>query len=503
MSGPIGKQRFRVLIAVVLLAAGAGLAAGPALGAEIRTDSDLGGFSVSTNAAPFKVLLDDPEMPLPRPPESAIVEADVAYTSADLATGPAARATASSLWPGNLLGEGIPTATNGQFGQYPVKAAARYPDKPYETDATFDLQGQRIATDGGALMRATALGLDVAATAKFNPADVPGVVDLGSITSNSTATVTPANVAVGRATSRATDVTIGGVIKVGSVSTVVETTSNGKVTTSGGSTVVSNLTVAGVGIVVDEKGARIAGTPADSGPLPTNPVDPLKQAGITIDAIVQTGTKDSESATRDARGLRITLDSIIFRTALTQNTPGPVTSALYDVFNQVVIPIPGFPDQRGNLYYLLAASPKVTFILGAGQSATVANLPMGFDFPDLPTFPDSGLPGGGSSGGDLGGTTDVGGVSGPPALPGTDTPAPTLPEAGQPPTAGAGEPVLAGSSAPAGKPISFLLVLGALIAASIGGWALTRLQAFAFGGGLLAGCPLGAPSSVPDLHQGA
>jgi hypothetical protein len=495
------RRSARALTAGLLLLAGVGTAAVPALGAEIRTETDLGGFAVATNAAPFKVLLDDPEMPLPRPPESAIVEADVSYTSADLGTGPASRATASSLWPGNLLGEGLPTATNGQVGQYPLKAAARYPDKPYETDATFDLQGQRIATDGGALMRASALGLDVAATAKFNPADVPGVVDIGAITSNSTATVTPATVAVGRSTSRATDVTLAGVIKIGSVSTVVETTSNGKGATSTGSTVVSNLTIAGVGVVVDEKGARIAGTPADSGPLPSGTFDPLKQAGISIDAIIQRGTKDTESATRDAGGLRITLDSIMFRQALNTNTPGPVTSALYDVFNQVVIPIPGVPDMRGNLYYLLAASPKITFILGAGQSATTANLPMGFEFPDTPPLPGpgglGGTPGlGGASGG------SGGSVGGSPILPGTDVPAPTLPE-GNPPTVGGGDPQLAGSSMPAGKAVSFLLLLGALIAASIGGWLLTRLQAFAFGGGLLAGCALGAPSSVPDLHQGA
>ena len=502
MSGLISNPRFRILTAGVLLAAGAGVAAVPALGAEIRTDSDLGGFSVTTNAAPFKTLLDDPEQPLPRPPESAIIEADVAYTQADVATGPASRAIASSLWPGNLLGEGIPTASKDQLPQYPVKAAARYPDKPFETDASLELRGQRIASDGGALMKAAALGLDVSAIAKFNPADVPGVVDIGAVTSHSVATVTPANVAVGRSTSRATDVTIGGVIKIGSVSTVVETTSDGKAATSSGSTVVNNLTIGGVGIIVDEKGARIAGTPANSGPLPTNPVDPLKQAGITIDGIVQTGTKDSESATRDARGLRITLDTIVFRSVLNKQTPGPVTAALYSVFNQVVIPIPGVPDQRGNLYYLLAASPKVTFILGAGQSSTAANLPLDFEFPDTPSFPsDPGLAGGGgpsagTSGGSLGGT-----VSGTPLLPGSDVTAPTLPEAGQP-NAGGGDPVLAGSSSPLGKGISFLLLLGALIGAGIGGWALTRLQGFAFGGGLLAGgCALGAPSSLPDLRR--
>ncbi len=479
----MNRRQARALATVVLLSGGLATFGSPALGEEIRTMTGLGGFSVSTNAAPFKTLIDDPSNPLPRPPEEAIVEADPSFTLAQVATGPASRGLASSLWPGNLLGEGIGAASNGQLPGYAVKADARYPDKPYTA------QDQ----SGGSAMRGSAMGLDASATALSGPLSIPGSVDIGSITSTTTATVDKTSMAIGHSTSRVSDISLLGVIKIGSVSTVVETRSDGKKQAATGKTVVSGLSVAGQSYVVDEQGARPAGG-AGTGPLPLGQLDVAKAVGITISGVSQTGRSDAGGVVRDAKGLRITVDTTMYRAALTSNTPGPVTDALYQAFGGIPLP-PQAATYRSFLYYTLSATPKITFVLGAATSFTVANLPLSFAFPTFPTttpplFPPGTTPGLVPAGAPVPGGAPIAAVA-PPAITGE------VPVVAQPALTAA-----SGSDPPAPfGGIGALLVLGAGVLAGFGGWGLLRLQGMALVGALAGGgCTLGAPSSVPDLR---
>jgi hypothetical protein len=461
---------------------------GPASGDTIRTDTSLGGFSVKTNAAPFKVLIDDPASAIPHE-GPAIVEADPSYTAATLETGPTARALASSLWPGTLLGDGIGAATGGQLPGYPLKADAKYPDKPYTDTAHGCLQADQPATcagDGGAFMSSQALGLDVKALAKMNPAEVPGV-DLGTISSLSTATVKD-GVAIGTSASHVTDVSLmGGMITVGSVSTSVTVRSDGKKPTSDGQTLVSGLNVMGMGYVVDDKGARPTGVPGGpSVPVPTGVADPAKQLGITISGLSQDHSQDTDSVTRDAKGLRITLDTVLLRSVLDQVTPSPLKDALYSLFSQV--PSVGGQNVQGYLFYLMATTPKITFVLGAGSGVSAATLPLSFTWPDLPIG---------------------GGISVPPVTGGTTTP--TLPVTSPVlPTTTGDAPVVAPTTLPptvkaASKdpfhglsPGQLALVL-ALAAA--GGWGLVRLQNAALLGAVGAGaCKDDSSPTLPDLR---
>ncbi len=485
--------RARSLLSVVALTGAMSAVALPAQSVTVRTETTLGGFSITTNAAPFKVLIDDPGNPLPRPEDSAIIEADPAYSQADLATGPAARAIGSSLWPGNLLGEGIPTATEGAAPQYPIKAEARYPDKPFtEEDKT-----------GGTFMKASAMGLDVTGSARSGPmSGLGGNLEIGSANSSATATVDKAAVATGRSVSQVSDVSLlAGIIKVGSVSTVVETRSDGKDLLTSGTTVVSGLTVGPFTYVVDEKGARVVSGPVPapgSGPLPPGAFDPAKMAGITIDGLVQTSSKKDGTAVREARGLRITVDTTVLRRTLDPLVPAPVTSALFTVFSMAP------KEVRGFLFYSLSATPKITFILGAGQSSAAAVLPISFDFPPLPT--DGGFVGVEPPPAFSPPATGGLGSAGTPGL-GAPTVETGLPDTGAPPAVappGSTAPVLAGSSQPNNpfKGVSALLLLAAALAAALGGWGLLSLRGFAFAGGLLgSGCALGAPSDLPDLRS--
>jgi hypothetical protein len=482
----VRARRARALATVVVLAGGLAAVAAPASGDAARTTTGLGGFSIAVNAAPFKVLLDDPANPLPRPVDAPIAEADPSFTSAELGSGPVGHGIASSLWPGQLLGQGLNQVAPGAPA-YPVQVNARYPDKP------FTAQDQ----SGGTLMRSTALGLDVSATASLPSRSVPGTIEVGPITSTSVATVDVHSVAIGRASSSVADVSLlAGIIKVGAVTTTVETRSDGKHPTSSGSTVVSGLTVAGQGYVVDDQGARPVGAAGGvgSGPLPAGVLDPAKAAGITIAPLTQTTTKDADSLTRDASGLQITVDTTLLRSTLSSTVPSALTSALYGVFAQAPAQV------RGYLFYSLATTPKITFLLGASHSTTAANLPLTFSFP-----PDLG--------GGLGLPPPGGAGSGPVAVPaglpggGPVTSGSALPptrSAGQPPAVA--DPVLApaaSSQAGGADPfhgVSPLLLLGAALLAGLAGWGLQRLQALAIAGAVPAGCALGAPSDLPDLR---
>ena len=470
-------RRTASLASVVVLTGVMASSGGPASGATIRTETTLGGYSVKTSAAPFRVLLDDPTLAIPHEPGTPVLEADPAYTAAKVETGPASRGLSSMLWPGSLFGDGIGTVTNGQVPQYPLKADARYPDKPYTA----------TAQDNGALMQASALGLDVRALARVNPTDKPGTVDIGTMSSLSTATVKD-GVALGTGESHISDVSLlGGIIKIGSVSCNITVKGNGKKASSSGTTVVSGLTIGGIGFVVDQDGAHPVGTPVSQGipPLPSGALDPLKQLGITVSGVSQSHSQDATGATREASGLRITVDTVVLRGVLNQ-----LPAALWDALYGIVDRMP--PQAQGNLYYLLGATPKITFILGAGSGTAAATPPLSFDFPDLPG-PVGFVPPPVTSGGPV--TAPV-----PPSLGGITTPVgPTGPG-----------PVVVPPSSPnlvkaavkdpfGGLPPGLLLLV--LAVASVVGWGLVRMQSAAFVGAAAAGpCTDGTTSDLPDLR---
>lgn len=456
--------------ALVLLTGAIASSAGPAVGAQIRTDTTLGGFSVLVDSAPLKLLFDDPTIAIPRPPDSAVAEANPSYTVARLEPGPSSRALASSLWPGNLFGDGwsqvvgsIPGLGPNLPATYPLKADARYPDNPHVA----------TAGDNGTFMNASALGLDVVAKAQANPTQVPAALDLGTVSSTSTATVKD-GVAIGTSVSQVTDVSLLGVIKVGSVSTTLTTKSDGKKPVSSGRTVVNGLTIGGVGYAVDDNGAHPVGLPVGQGTggLPPGAFDPAKALGITISGVSQQHSQDADSTTRVASGLRIVIDTVVLRAALS-----PVTGPLQGPLSSIISKLP--PQLQGYAYSAVATTPKITLILGSGKGYSAATLPISFTFPPTSFPPVVGPPVTGPGGV----TAPVGSVSG--VLPGVITP--VAPSVAGPVT----KPVA--SSKPnsfGGIPLGLLLLVVA--AAGTAGFGLIKVR-----DAVLAAEP---GSSLPDLR---
>lgn len=453
---------------------------------DIRTDTKLGGFAVSVEAAPVRILLDDPKLEIPHPTGTAVAEGDPNYTLASVAAGPNAHAITSTLWPGNLFGEGLGAITGGPA--YPLKGEARYPDKPYTANGV----------DGGSLSGARAEGLFATATADGTPTNKPGQVTIGGATSTSTATVDAKDVARGTATSAVHDVSLlAGLIHIGTVTTTLEASADGKKPAAKGTTVVSGLTIAGQGFSVDDKGLHAG--PTSNGLPPLMTPAQLAAAGITAQAINQTTTKTGNGIDRDASGLVIRVDTAPLRAA----TNGPL-SPLYDALRSVIgqgpwgsVP-PQIPSPEGNLYYLLKATPNITFQFGAATSSAAATLPLSFSFPP-PSFPSA--PGGLASGTVPGGVLPGNpGSASTPTLGGTLAPSVATPGAPGPVVQAPGTAPAAASSPTGSGGIGALWPLAAVAASAGIGWLLLRLLGMT-GGVLGLGCRLGAPTSVPNLRS--
>ncbi len=133
----------------------------------------------------------------------------------------------------------------------------------------------------GTTMRATATKRKATALAAAEGSSAAAAT-AGSSSSQSAVEFTGEAMATGTATSTVRDVTFGGVVHVGSVTSTAMGTTDGKHADAKGSTTVTGLSVAGVPVTVDEDGVSVAGStivPPGSADAVT---DALKQAQITL-----------------------------------------------------------------------------------------------------------------------------------------------------------------------------------------------------------------------------
>lgn len=287
---------------------------------EADEATDLAGFSLRTQAVALNIESDAPFVEDPGGPESKPGGVGVSFTRANLDSGPAGRAQASSLWPGNLIGDSFPTIADN-FGwpdapAYPVQAEARTPGGEDEAE----LEGPP-----GTGMYVLSRGLHNEARASMTATGDPSVGLVDSSRSDSRSYVQN-DVAVSEGGTVASGLNLlAGVIRVGSVRSYARATNDGENPATTGFFEVQGFTIAEQPIQVTNDGIEV-GAEELSGPLNeglgqlTGAALPsgqelLTELGITVTLLDPEEEIDESTARRNQPGLEIRIDTLLFRTA--------------------------------------------------------------------------------------------------------------------------------------------------------------------------------------------
>jgi len=342
------RSRLPVLAAAALLlvAGGSGLMAaafadGPAAADSSATgggsgsgsgsgsggaSSALGGFTVNSVAEAVTAQYEQPNFPVPATPS---LEFDEGYAATSDNYGPSGSATASSLYPGQVvanagpeLGLLVPGVPLPPAPVWPIQAAAEYPQTPNSSstdqpgvnmDASSTANGNNAsATIGDDAPEAGSNGADpagVAPSGSGNPlAGSSAIFGVGGMSATSSS-LAPSTTASAEASATDTGISVlGGLITIGSVTSTASATSDGNNGKVAGSTVVQNMNIAGEAVTVDANGISAAGqsTPLS---LPISSINTvLSELGISITATNATDKVSGPTASRTLDGLKITID---------------------------------------------------------------------------------------------------------------------------------------------------------------------------------------------------
>jgi hypothetical protein len=183
-------------------------------------------------------------------------------TFARFGSGPTGYGLAGLAYPGPLLADLGPLASQGGFGEeddvppWPIKSEAFYPSGPVEADGSQGPAVQKVVTGD--------LGVQV--NASFPAIDAPPVVTVGNITSavrtsiEGTAAITRSRVAL-------SDVRIlGGVIAIDSLVTDLVAAHDGQTGSTNGGTVASGVRFLGLDAALDQDGLVLGEAPPVEGP---------------------------------------------------------------------------------------------------------------------------------------------------------------------------------------------------------------------------------------------
>jgi len=321
-------HRLPALAAATLLLVGGGsaLLAAAFSNGPAGADSSLGGFTVSALAEAVTAQYEQPNFPIPATPS---LEFDEGYASTTDNFGPSGTATASSLYPGQVVANAgpdlallVPGVPLPPAPAWPVQASSEYPQAPNTgTDDQPGVSMDTASTSSGNTASATlgngasTAGSDGASTTPTAPsgagnplASSSTIIGVGALsaTSSSQAPSTSAN-AVASATVGGISI-LDGFITIGSVTSTANATSDGTTGKVTGSTLVQNMDIAGQQVTVNADGIAAAGQ-SQQLTLPIPSINTLlNELGISIAVSNATDKVNGPSASRTLDGLKITID---------------------------------------------------------------------------------------------------------------------------------------------------------------------------------------------------
>lgn len=291
-------RRTTLLCAIGLIGTGVGAAGSlPAAAASQHAGSVGSGFgslSITATAAAVRAPFYSSQ--------GEDVEGELPYAESELSSGLSGRSLTSVFWPGDTGGNGgstlyllgpqcVPPNPNNLL---PVPCVTTLPQGPQSLyNQLNDPEVAKAQTGTGnatnendtpyASQRAVAHPTLLTADTVVEPAKVPKVSEtFGATSAGTKIAISGLKTAVVTATSVAHDISLaGGLIKLGSVSSTASATSNTLRGTGKAATTVSDATIAGVPVSIDNTGVHLKGS---RHALPaTSPVNKaLTQAGIQI-----------------------------------------------------------------------------------------------------------------------------------------------------------------------------------------------------------------------------
>lgn len=214
---------------------------------------------------------------LPDPSRGAPGELDVPYAASTIRLG-AGRATSSVAWPGEVAANLGSAAV--ALGAPPQAAVLNDPVLAIARTGSGDPDVRNDSVPG-ASMEAHARLHDVSAATSAHLVDALATVVGRSHAATRVRLAGPAR-ATGEATSSVRDVTVAGVVHVGAVTSSATAFTTGTTADATGSTVISDLTVAGTAVTVGPDGLSLAGTAVPAGPALDAVNQALAQAGVSI-----------------------------------------------------------------------------------------------------------------------------------------------------------------------------------------------------------------------------
>jgi hypothetical protein len=309
--------------AAVLVTGGSGLLAVALTAGPAGADSTLGGFTVNALAESISVQYEQPNFPVPANPS---LEFDEGYAATSDNYGPTGSATASTLYPGQVIANAgpqlallVPGVPLPPAPTWPVQAISDFPQKP--NSASTDLPGLNMdaqsSTDGNTATATIGNDAATAGSSGANPTQQApsgsgnllsgsnAILGVGGLSANSSSQA-PSTTANADASATVGGISmLGGFISIGSITSTANASSDGTTGKVTGSTQIQNVSIAGEQVSITANGIQApAGKPLGS--LPVSALNTLlKELGITIAVTSATDKVNGPSASRELAGLEV------------------------------------------------------------------------------------------------------------------------------------------------------------------------------------------------------